>query len=173
MTQRNNILEELSELKSTLATMTVQNVYSVPEGYFESLVEVILNRIKATEAENAVEELGYLSPLLSNISKQIPYTVPVGYFEGLEGKLMQSILESTDYLQKESSGQTAKEELEVLSPLLSSLKKEMSARPGHSDGPYTAPHGYFENLAETITTKEKKPAGFNNPFAEQLANWKK
>lgn len=122
--------------------MPVQNVYRAPEGYFETLLEKVLNRIKTMEAGNAVEELGYLSPLLSNVSKQIPYTVPTGYFEELEGKLMQSIRESNDY-------HTAKEELEILSPLLSSLKKEI---------PYTAPHGYFENLVEILSTKEDKPA---------------
>lgn len=140
MTQNKNILQELKELESSLAGLAAQNIYSVPDGYFEGLAGQVLNRIKAMEAANATEELGYLSPMLSNMSKQIPYTVPAGYFEGMEEKLMQSVRESNDY-------QTTTEELETLSPLLSSLKKEM---------PYSVPQGYFENLAVDINTQKNK-----------------
>jgi hypothetical protein len=140
MTQKENILQELNELKSSLATITLQNIYTVPVGYFEGLAAQILNRIKAMEAKNAVEELGYLSPWLSSISKQVPYAVPAGYFEGLAEMVMQLVRESNDY-------QTAKEELETLSPLLSGLKKTM---------PYTVPQGYFESLGEERNKKETK-----------------
>ncbi len=138
MTQKENILQELNELKSTLATVTPQNVYKVPLGYFDGLAAQVLCRVKAMEAKNAVEELGYLSTSLNNISRQMPYAVPAGYFEGLAEKSMQLVRESNDY-------QTAKEELETLSPLLSGLKKTM---------PYSVPQGYFESLAE----KRNKPA---------------
>ena len=142
MTQKNNILQELIELKSSLAGLAIQNIYSVPDGYFEGLANQVLNRIKAIEAANAAEELSYLSPLLSNVSKQMLYAVPSGYFEGLEEKLMQTVRESDDY-------QTVKEELEALSPLLSGLKKQM---------PYSVPRGYFETLAETVNKESNKPA---------------
>jgi len=131
MTRKDNILQELSELNSTLATITPQNPYNVPVGYFDGLAAQLLNRIKAMEAANAVEELGYLSPVLSGSSKQMPFSVPQGYFERLAEKAMQSISESSDY-------QTANEELATLSPLLNGLKKEM---------PYTVPQGYFEGLS--------------------------
>jgi hypothetical protein len=140
MTQNNNILQELKDLKSSLAGLAAQNIYSVPNGYFEGLAGQVMNRIKAMEAANATEELGYLSPVLSNISKQLPYTVPAGYFEGLEKKLMQSVTESNDY-------QTATEELESISPLLSGLKKQ---------NPYTVPQGYFENLAANMFAQANK-----------------
>ena len=132
MTQKENILQELNELKSSLAAITPQNIYTVPVGYFDGLAAQVLNRIKAMEARNAVEELGYLSPSLSNISKHNLYTVPAGYFEELAEKTMHLIRESNDY-------QTAKEELETLSPLLSGLKKTM---------PYSVPDGYFDSLTE-------------------------
>ena len=147
MTQNSNILQELKELESSLAGLAAQNIYSVPDGYFEGLAGQVLNRIKAMEAANAAEELGYLSPILSNISKQMPYAVPAGYFKGLEEQLMQTVRNSNDYLRKESFGQTATEELETLSPLLSSLKKEM---------PYSVPQGYFETLAAEINTQANK-----------------
>jgi hypothetical protein len=149
MTPNSNILQELKELESSLVGLAAQNIYSVPDGYFEGLASQVLNRIKAMEATNAAEELGYLSPMLSNIAnKKLPYTVPVGYFEGLEERLMQTVRDSNDYLHKESFGQTATEELETLSPLLSGLKKEM---------PYSMPQGYFENLATDINVQVNKP----------------
>ncbi len=141
MTQKDNILQELSELKSSLANITPENIYTVPVGYFDGLAAQVLNRIKAMETVNAAEELGYLSPMLSNISKQMPYAVPAGYFEGFAEKAIQSVHEINDY-------QTAKEELETLSPLLSGLNKQM---------PYAVPQGYFENLAKKINTEETRP----------------
>lgn len=141
MTQNGNILQELVELKSSLANVAPQNTYSVPAGYFDGLAAQVLNRIKAMEALTAVEELDYLSPLLNTISRQMPYAVPEGYFENFSDQAMQLIPEDKALL-------TTKEELESLSPLLSGLKKEM---------PYTVPAGYFENLAERTTTHENKP----------------
>ena len=82
MTQKDNILQELNELNSKLAGHA-QNVYSVPEGYFDGLIATLLKRIKAMEAANADEELAILSPALKATGKQLPYTVPAGYFHGL------------------------------------------------------------------------------------------
>src|SRR5258705_13573258 len=103
-------------MKSSLATVTPQNIYTVPVGYFDGLATQVLSRIKAMEAKNAVEELGYLSSSLGNISRQMPNYVHAGYFEGLAEKTMQLVSEINYY-------QTAKEELEAILPLLSGLKK--------------------------------------------------
>ncbi len=131
MTQNSNILQELKELKSNLVNLVPQNIYTVPEGYFENLPGKVMNRIKAMDAVQASEELTFLSPVLNTISKEMPYTLPRGYFDGLEEKLMQSVRDSNDY-------QTAKEELVTLSPLLSGLTKQ---------APYQVPNGYFETLS--------------------------
>ena len=139
MTQKDNILQELTELKSILANLPAQNVYSVPAGYFDGLAVQVLNRIKAMEATTASEEIGHLSPLLSSISKQMPYTLPAGYFEGLD----------LEHITKENDDLSAKEELETLSPLLAGLKKEM---------PYQVPQGYFDNLASAIPADEDQSA---------------
>ena len=138
MTQKDNILQELKELNSSLVNLSKQNVYSVPVNYFDGLAAQVLKRIKALEAIDAKEELSHLSPLLKSISKETLYTFPVGYFETLADNVMTTVRESNDY-------QTAEEELESLSPLLSGLKKA---------NPYTVPVGYFEN----ITSEENKPA---------------
>ncbi len=137
MTDRNSILNELKGLGSTLATISPQNLYQVPDGYFEGLANQILNRIKSLEASTAKEELEILSPALNSISKEVPFTVPAGYFENLSEKLMQGIREHPDY-------QTSSEELASLSPLLSSINKK---------SPYSIPDGYFENL---YSRKEKQ-----------------
>jgi hypothetical protein len=136
MTQRDNILQELKELESSLANLPSQNIYTVPTGYFEGLAAQVLNKIKALEAATASDELSFLSPSLNNISKEMPFAVPSGYFEGLNEKVMQVISQDND--------QTAKEELEALSPLLSGLKKEM---------PYSIPAGYFDSLKTKQETK--------------------
>ena len=138
MSQSNNILQELKELESSLLGAGNENIYTVPNGYFEGLADQVLNRIKALEAKSAYEELGHLSPLLSSISKQMPYELPVGYFENLEAG-------TTAIVQND---QTAKEEIEALSPLLSGLSKKM---------PYSVPENYFEKLSANEQRTDTKP----------------
>ncbi|HET6768027.1 MAG TPA: hypothetical protein VFH08_11530 [Chitinophagaceae bacterium] len=147
MTNRNTILNELKDLESSLGSYSPQNLYTVPNGYFEGLPTQILNRIKALEATEAKEELEYLSPLLSTVSKKMPYSVPAGFFQDLGNNIAQQIGEPTNHLQKESFGQTSEEEIESLSPLLSSLKNK---------NPYSIPAGYFETLETKVDKKEAK-----------------
>lgn len=135
MNQRDNILQELNELNSSLANAATANVFTVPVGYFENLSVMMLNRIKAMEATTAAEELAYLSPVLSGLSKEMPFTLPSGYFEGLEKNILNTVAESNDYM-------TAKEEIESISPLLGGLNRQM---------PFTVPVGYFENLVPAHT----------------------
>ncbi len=140
MTQRDNILQELRELQSSLADTGSDNVYRVPVGYFDNLADLVLSRIKALTTEDAAEELRYLSPLLSGISKEMPYAVPAGFFDGLTDALITSV---------EGESKTAAEELEELSPLLSGLKKET---------PYSIPKDYFEQLNGTMPSAIKPVA---------------
>ena len=133
MTNRENILQELQELKSILADAGFQNTYQVSTGYFDGLADEILKRVRALESTTAEEELKNLSPLLSSISKQMPHSVPAGYFDAFEKKLEQTISTNKD--------QTAQEELETLSPLLSELKNKNT---------YTIPEGYFEELGTKL-----------------------
>jgi len=142
MAQKDNILQELNELQSSLATTGFANVYAVPDGYFDALPEQLLRRIRAMDAGNVSDELGYLSPLLSSVSKKMPYTVPAGFFTDQEERIMQAIKNDRNEL-------TTDEELKELSPLLSSLKKET---------PYSVPQGYFEKLDTVIPREKEKPA---------------
>ncbi|MBS1620885.1 MAG: hypothetical protein JST10_04985 [Bacteroidetes bacterium] len=131
MSQRNNILQELTGLNSTLATATPQNIYTVPVGYFEELANKTLAHIKSIESDNAIAEIRYLSPFISNISGQNPYSIPEGYFADLPEKMLTAVQSDTVY-------QTSKEEISNLSPLLSGMSKEM---------PYSIPAGYFEKMS--------------------------
>ena len=142
MTQRDNILQELNELKSSLTNAGFQNVYRVPDGYFDALAEQVLNRVKAFDAENVSDELGYLSPLLNSVSKKMPYSVPADFFNQAEDEIMKRVKAG-------DNGLTAAEELNDLSPLLSSLKKEM---------PFSVPAGYFENISKTVTNETNRQA---------------
>jgi len=148
MTNRNTILNELNELESTLGNLSPQNLYAVPNGYFEGLPTRIMTRIKALEATSAKEELEYLSPLLSNASKEMPYSVPTGFFQNFADSVIERLNENVNH-------QTSEEEIKNLSPLLSSLKNK---------NPYSVPAGYFETLDKTVVRQpadsfgEKKQA---------------
>ncbi|HSU28530.1 MAG TPA: hypothetical protein VLJ68_09130 [Chitinophagaceae bacterium] len=136
MTQNNNILQELLEMESTLANMAPQNTYSVPEGYFEELANLVLSRIRANASQSVAEELGHLSPFLSGLSRKMPFTVPAGYFENMN---------TAGSYPTDAEPASAQEELARLSPMLSGLKKEV---------PYAVPQGYFENLHELRSKKD-------------------
>ena len=142
MSQKDNILQELKELKSNLGAIDSKKLYSVPVGYFDELASQVLNRIKAIEAATSKEELNYLSPTLNNFTRQLPFSVPQGYFEALNENLIQNVI-------KNNLAQTPKEELENLSPLLSSLNKEM---------PFAVPKGYFEGLSSPTNPNKNKQA---------------
>ena len=140
MTNRITIVNELIELGSALGNHTPQNIYAVPNGYFEGLPAQIINRIKALEAKSAGEELELISPLLSNVSKEMPYAVPVGFFQDFGIAVMDRINGNVNH-------QTSKEEIESLSPLLSSVRKK---------NPYSVPSGYFDTLETSVEKNEAK-----------------
>ena len=136
MTQRNNILQELNELESSLASMGSANPYVLPEGYFDDMFEQLMQKIKAMNG-SASEEIQILSPLLSSISRSMPYELPAGYFDNLE---------TTITVLNNSQAHSVADELNELSSLLGGLKKEM---------PYEVPKGYFEQF-ETLPAIQPK-----------------
>ena len=119
---------------------TSQNIYSVPEGYFEDLASSILRSINA---ENG-------SSLLSQLPKSNPYKVPVGYFDELADHVLNSLRNHPDHL-------NSREELETLSPLLSSLKKEPV---------FSVPTGYFDHFS--VETNHKQPAKVVGMFRSKI-----
>ncbi len=153
MAQNTNILQELVELKSTLAQVAPQNVYEIPDGYFEGLANLMLNRVKAMDAADASEELKYLSPLLSDASRTMPHAVPANYFDGLENRLMNYVKDAAEY-DLAPNNQSASDELKSISPFLSGLNKTM---------PFTVPSNYFEDLS----SRQEESSGKVVPFREQ------
>src|SRR5437773_3701658 len=125
------IIQELNELGSSLAGTPSQNVYSVPEGYFEAFASSVLSKINA---ENGAS-------FLSELPKSNPYNVPVGYFDGLAENVMNAVRNHPDYL-------NSQEELELILPLLNSLKKEPV---------FSVPQDYFENFSVALSEKTAAP----------------
>ncbi len=126
MLNRTTILDELKELAPGLVSIPSENPYQVPTGYFENLPERMLALVGAE-----------VSPVLQN-NKQNAYEVPAGYFENLSDSILNKV--------RAIESGSAKEELEVLSPLLSGLSKK---------APFSIPQGYFEDLASNITDGAK------------------
>ncbi len=125
-----DIIQELSDLGSNLHGNTSANIYSVPPGYFEDFSEQMLGLVKANESLT----------WLSSLPKETPFHVPDRYFNELDEKIMGIIRRHPDH-------QTSREELESVSPLLSSISK----RPV-----YSVPKGYFENFKPGAEEKETR-----------------
>ena len=124
-----DIIQELSDLGSNLQDIP-KNIYSVPAGYFEGLAEQMLDVIKANESIAS----------LASLPKEMPFYLPAGYFDELDEKIMEVLRNHPDY-------RTSKEEIESISPLLSSISK----RPV-----YSVPQGYFENFKPGVEEQKKK-----------------
>jgi len=169
-----NISEELREISPLLAGLPrPDDLFKVPDGYFDSLPSMVMNRI----------ELNAISPLLNTINKQPVFTVPASYFENFPLGLVARL--------KAKATDDVVEETELISPLLGSLEKTtpFSTPPGYFDeladnlasgmkalsivndelenlsepmaagknkNPYTVPAGYFDGLAASILTRAKK-----------------
>ncbi len=112
------ILEELNSISPLLAKIEKENVFSVPEGYFdtlaidlykklnidligvnnlsvpenyfENLSREILNKIKDSEID-AAQELRKLSPMLYSIQNEKVFNVPTGYFQNLPDNILNKI----------------------------------------------------------------------------------
>jgi hypothetical protein len=140
METRSTILNELNGISPTVAQAGNNMPYQVPQGYFEGLAEMVLQRIR-TQSLNALDETAVLSPLLSGLSKKMPFEVPADYFSELSGNVADGV-KAIDFV---------KEELEGVSPMLRSLRTK---------NVYQVPQGYFENLADNILDKvrDRRPA---------------
>jgi hypothetical protein len=85
MNRHPDIVKELASISPAVANLDHTFPLVVPEGYFESLPDKILQRIR--EMETPAEELESLSPLLAGMEKKTPFAVPEGYFESLASRV--------------------------------------------------------------------------------------
>lgn len=128
MNPRENILNELKDLNSSLPSETAPNPYIVPQGYFEGLADAVLAKIKGENAVSALEEIAQLSPLLAGLSRKMPYDVPAGFFDATD---LSGVAEE-----------------ERLPEVLARLDKTM---------PFEVPPGYFETLPGMMLHRVAKP----------------
>jgi len=133
MAQKDNILNELLELKSKLAAISRENIFQVPAGYFDGLTAEILKKIRVLESGNEAEKADFLSPLAGTLSNQTPYSVPAGYFNDLPQQILKRI--------KAAESEDAADELTSLSPMLSKISKQ---------SPYAVPEGYFDSVEKKL-----------------------
>lgn len=125
MENRIDILNELKELSPVMAAMEKVNIFTVPNGYFESLGEIVLMSIKE-------ETRGLPGSIASPSSMQVPH----GYFESLADNILNRI----------KAQDNSQAELKELSPLLFSIQNK---------NVFIAPQGYFELLADNILNQAK------------------
>jgi hypothetical protein len=102
METTSDILNELAALSPLIAALDKVNVYTVPQGYFDSVCPTVL----ACLPENLV-----LPPITADGKNP---AVPEGYFNQLASSILDKI----------KADQTAKEEIAGLSPLLSGLQQK-------------------------------------------------
>jgi hypothetical protein len=94
----NNIIEELKAIAPEVAGADRQNLYFVPDDYFDSLSRSVLTNIKLTHLKPAAN----------------PYSVPAGYFESLSDSILHKI---------DSSSNEVYKELSDVAPLLNTISK--------------------------------------------------
>jgi hypothetical protein len=132
METKTDILKELAAISTVVAGLKKVNVFTVPYGYFDSISDTVMACL--VEENNSLNSVaGYSST-----------DVPAGYFDNLAGSILDKI----------KAGQSASEEINHLSPLLSALQNKQV---------FETPAGYFENLNNCIIDK------INSDSAEEIS----
>ncbi|MEP7143951.1 MAG: hypothetical protein ABI707_13810 [Ferruginibacter sp.] len=122
METKTDILNELTSLSQLIAGMNKVNVFTVPPGYFDSISTTVLACL--------LEEYDIINLPANKQSTN----VPEGYFDQLADSILDKI----------KAGETARDEISNLSPLLYDIQNK---------NVFEAPAGYFECLHEVITGK--------------------
>jgi hypothetical protein len=133
--------EELRRLSPLLYALKGENVFSVPDGYFEFFAENVVERLmpQAAHPESAEEELRGLSPLLYALKGENVFSVPDGYFEFFAENVMERLKPQA------ANPETAEVELRRFFPMLYPLKGNL----------FSVPEGYFESFAEDVVERLK------------------
>ncbi|MBX2889229.1 MAG: hypothetical protein KF829_11335 [Ferruginibacter sp.] len=80
MKQSETITDELLKIAPGLIELQNKQVYSAPEGYFNSFSQFSLNKINESENTSTIT--------LQQISSKLPYTVPEDYFDSFAQKVI-------------------------------------------------------------------------------------
>jgi hypothetical protein len=141
MENNNHIQEELRSEIPLIADIAKNNLFSVPDFYFDNLSEEIFKKIAVG-----------VEPVYA-FSNNMPYSVPEGYFDNVSKNILDNI--SFD----RSVEMPVFEEMETISPLLNTISKKAV---------FTTPDGYFSSTNFTVPVVEKpavvsmagRPRGF-------------
>ncbi len=125
MNSSNEILNELATLSPLLAGMERTNVFSVPDGYFNTLAETIVDSMKEPSATS-----------FDTLSKTNLSETPEGYFENL-----------ADIILNKAKQQAVSTEQEAADPSPSFN--------GTDKNVFEVPNGYFESLSDSILNRIK------------------
>ena len=128
MRNRDEIWNELTGISPTVAKISPENLYKVPNGYFEDFSAKIFDLIRLEQPNSVKSEKESLSGLLGQVDKQIAPSIPAGYFENFAEKLL-------DKIKTAEQGNT--ENLNILNGL-------------QSQPTFNIPEGYFESFADKL-----------------------
>jgi len=125
MNLSNEILNEIATLSPLLAGMEKINVFSVPDDYFNTLAETIVESMQEPSRTS-----------IHKLSKNNLPEVPESYFENLSDIILNKV---------KQQAANPDEELKDLSPAFYGINKNI----------FEAPAGYFEGLSDAILNKVK------------------
>jgi hypothetical protein len=75
-----------------LASIKTEKIFETPQGYFDTLAQQVMQKIKAQEVEeDASSEIRALSPMLYSIQNENVFDVPRGYFENLTNDILDKV----------------------------------------------------------------------------------
>jgi hypothetical protein len=123
---------------SAVDNINKRNLQQVPQGYFDSLSDSIMDRVKAAYHETAGEASDNFSAILHSLKSKNIFSVPANYFDTLSDSILAKA--------KASDFENAKEELYSLSPILFSLKGENI---------FSVPVNYFDTLGDSVLDRLK------------------
>ncbi len=133
MQAKNDISDELRSLSALVEGIGRQVPYGLPEGYFEGLPLMILNRIEEAK-------------LASNLSKSLTFSVPEGYFDDFASRVLGRI-NSMSSPASSPMGESVGEELARISSIVSRISRV---------NPYQLPEGYFEEVSPILSVLKDK-----------------
>lgn len=122
-----NTSTELRQIAPAVADIGNNNPYTVPMGYFDSLPDDLLQKIKAKTEVHITH----------------PYTVAASYFDGLASSILSKIKKV-----EPSRNEEIILELETIAPLLNTISPENILY---------VPDGYFENVKFSVSIDDVEP----------------
>ena len=94
MKRNSEIKKELVEISPGIAGIENDNVFKVPQGYFETFPEVMLKLVKESDVSSPDEEIKLLSPLIASLKHKTTFHIAPGYFDTLPQNITGKLAET-------------------------------------------------------------------------------